>query len=466
MASTTDMDVMAGKPPSGVIDLYMAANFSRDQFCHIMGVVTDVLEPLSPERSKAKDWQIKFLLHDTSPQAEGFTVKYFAREVIGLPAVACGDVILLRELRVSEYRGQVGGISNNKTNFVVFPSASIVDTGFRHQYAVNDQVLPHTKKSSMTAPPSIHAQQWAITLKHKVLFEQHATDKTTVTDKTAAAVTVNQTSQKYAPSTATAPKTTDHLTRTAQQPMLDSRRATANRLAEKFSTLELVTAGNFYDLVVEVVKIFSNIYGNVELYVTDYTANDRFRDYEKPVDGTDDNWRGPHGKMTLRVDLMPPHSQWAFDNILENEIVSLKNVLIKPNKNMEGGLEGNIWKGKEKWNAGQINVRKARAGDLGYEDLLARRRTYKREPMKGFFAGHVRDNGEQKDKKKKKGRTKKKDSKDPSDIQERGVAESTVESSKRLVSAIKTNLEESGGLSVKRRRLEAPAEGLARNGKS
>lgn len=120
------------------------------------------------------------------------------------------------------------------------------------------------------------------------------------------------------------------------------------------------SANQFVDLIVHVVKTFqeSSVF---QLYVTDYTSNDRLYDRLEPSDLEDGEnegtlgdefgylgrpsgrrrWRGPWGKMTLQVALWEPHGQWASQHVKENSYVYLKNVRIKETK-ISKQLEGAV----------------------------------------------------------------------------------------------------------------------------
>lgn len=130
----------------------------------------------------------------------------------------------------------------------------------------------------------------------------------------------------------------------------------------KFRLITNVNYNDYCDLAVEVVKKFPNSNGNMELYVTDYTANDSLYDYPAPDDADADDefsrdgdyygyisnvtgkrktWSGPSGRRTLQVELLPPHAGYARDRVKEGDFVKLSNVRIK--QNSVGKMEGNLW---------------------------------------------------------------------------------------------------------------------------
>lgn len=397
MTSKDAMGAMAIERPPGITSLFEAAAHGHNHVCNVMGVVGETWDAKEPQLPYARDWQTKFYIRDQSEQVKGLSVKYFAPLQSGLPKVAPGDIILLRDLKIIPYRMEWGGLSNRDTNFVVFPRNSICDPGFRHQYAVHDRMLPHVKNSSMTLAPTMHEQQWAISLKSLVSIDNLASKGTIATTESNRQVLHAQISN--------VPETNTRLQR---------------KYLGRFSPLERVTAENFYDFVVVVVKKFQSPYGFLELYVTDYTENSQFRQYEKPADGYSEDWPGPLGKFTLRIDVMAPHAGWVYQNVREDEIVFLTNVRIKTNRNGDGGLEGNIFPDRVYPN--RIQVREARENDPGLEELLGRQRLYKTRSMGAFLSGNVKDKGESKGKKKKSRNKKKQTENQPTEtVQSEGT---------------------------------------------
>lgn len=126
--------------------------------------------------------------------------------------------------------------------------------------------------------------------------------------------------------------------------------------SKKFSIIKQVQVNRFYDLVVQVVKIFPSPYGTCELYVTDYTSNGSLYNYPDPdeevragregdpygyIDTPKKKWPGPWGQMVLQVELHHPHSGYVFERVKEGDSIELKNVRVKLSR--ENKLEANLF---------------------------------------------------------------------------------------------------------------------------
>jgi hypothetical protein len=125
--------------------------------------------------------------------------------------------------------------------------------------------------------------------------------------------------------------------------------ASINQPRDKLVTLANIKVegqGSFYDLKGTVVKIFYDLRQDItELYITDYTENDLLHDHQPEANAivADDNWPGPYGKRTLRVDLVSPHGPWARSNVVLGDIVRMNNVRVKWSNNSTE-VEGNLWR--------------------------------------------------------------------------------------------------------------------------
>ncbi|GME26740.1 Telomere end binding protein [Neofusicoccum parvum] len=134
--------------------------------------------------------------------------------------------------------------------------------------------------------------------------------------------------------------------------------APERRPGDKFNYIKNIGPHQFFDLVVEVVKIFPL---NNEIYVTDYSENNLLYRYNHPDENLDldsgrdgdtydyigsvrrQEWPGPFGQMTLQVKLWEPHASHTFSKVREGEIIELKNVHIKMDSagtKIEGALHG------------------------------------------------------------------------------------------------------------------------------
>lgn len=115
----------------------------------------------------------------------------------------------------------------------------------------------------------------------------------------------------------------------------------------------------FVNIIGEVVKIHDSNSDSLELYLSDYTPNTGFYNYEWGAEEHDvkthdefgyskaqpnpkklNKWPGPHGKMTIQICLWENHASYVRDEVKPNSWVSLSNVRIKIGK--QGFLEGVI----------------------------------------------------------------------------------------------------------------------------
>ena len=123
----------------------------------------------------------------------------------------------------------------------------------------------------------------------------------------------------------------------------------------RFGLIQDFQPNFFYDLLVEVVKIYPANYGVCEMYVTDYTSHRDLFDYPSPEE-TDDfgrdgdsfgympttnkQWPGPWGQTVLHIEVHEPHASHAR-NVREGDFVHLQNVRCKMSSS--GKMEANMW---------------------------------------------------------------------------------------------------------------------------
>lgn len=307
-----------------------------------MGVVTDFLPPA---RSRGKDWTCNFRLADDTTYDDGVKVQFFRPMETDLPQVQCnGDVLILHMIKITSWKSMITGLSTRSTLWTIIPAASIPQT------PPPGQIYLQCMKANGSSPPTQEQMRYAIELcssrdrstygTSPVAFKQSSTDPT-------------QTPSGSAP-------TSSSIVR-----------------RDKFALIKDVQVEKYYDLVVQVVKIYPSN-GVVELYVTDYTTNHSLFNYAW---GHDDDeysekpkWRGPLGKQTLTVSLFPPHSYHAQNSVGEDDYVFLRNTRIKTSKD-GGKMEGSLHTDKYYPDRVDITVLKDHTDDR-MKDLLRRKREY------------------------------------------------------------------------------------------
>ncbi|KAG9654417.1 hypothetical protein KCU95_g13186, partial [Aureobasidium melanogenum] len=300
---------------------------------NLMGIVVDVLPPLT--NATSGDSQITFTLQDSDMMkipvvARGLKARFFTQTKEELPPTpSVGDIVLIRSCKVIAVRG-LPIIANLKrlTSTIVYQAVSIPEPGFMQSF-LGEKDIPSLPQDP-NPRPSKAEQMYAITLKQL-------------------APSVSNTA---GPSDAVPIPTRPAADRAGGPPKTNF----------KFRLITHVSYKDYCDLAVEVVKKFPNSNGNMELYVTDYTANDSLYDYPVPDDADADdefnrdgdyygyisnvtgkrkNWSGPSGRRTLQVELLPPHAGYARDRVKEGDFVKLSNVRIKQSN--AGKMEGNLW---------------------------------------------------------------------------------------------------------------------------
>lgn len=125
----------------------------------------------------------------------------------------------------------------------------------------------------------------------------------------------------------------------------------------KFSVLKDVKDQGFYDILGEVIHVYSANFDRVSLYLSDYTENSSFynnergagdtsncRDgdehgYTKKLTKTMKTWPGPYGRSSIQLTLYDGHATFVREQVKAGDWVLLRNVQIKYG-NMGGYLEG------------------------------------------------------------------------------------------------------------------------------
>ena len=167
-------------------------------------------------------------------------------------------------------------------------------------------------------------------------------------------------------------------------------------IKEKFSTLDKVREGRFFDLIVQVIKDPFDELDKVGMWVTDYTENDGFflyswegakgaagGEYHQNLDTTNGwsrEWPGPFGKRSMQMSCWPPHAQFISDNVRAGDWVRLSNVHVKYGQN-GNNLEGFLHADMTLSDRIQVDVLKVTDGenlDHRLKDAIKRKRDYEK----------------------------------------------------------------------------------------
>lgn len=356
--------------PGGFVDLYTASTRNNVEV-NIMGVVIDVLPPA---KSRGPDWVVTFSITDSTMvnYERGLKVRFFKPMESELPKIqGIGDVIVLRSVKINQWSGMTTAISSYATSWTVFPESSIPEK------ALSRLQLKYINQSH-GPPPLPSEMQYAIELcnsQDRSSYIKALTVSSEISDISGI---------QEAPSN--------------QVKTIITRR-------EKFCLVKDVQVDNFYDLVGQVVKIYSSV-GCVELYITDYTSNSKLFNYQmsSPVEDdrggdkfgyidrnhTSRQWPGPFGKLTLTITLWPPHSYFAQAEIKEKDFVFLRNVRIKNSQDFK--IEGSMHTDNRYEERIDINLIKDHRDDDRVKNILRRKLEYieKSKAQSGSFIDQAR----------------------------------------------------------------------------
>lgn len=342
---------MSSTIPLGFLEINSALSRLNAQV-NLMGVVTDFLAPV---KSRGTDFVFSFSIADSSyggAYDDGLKVRFFKPLASELPAIrGIGDVVLLRGIKIKEWSGATNGLSTRGTSWVVFPAGSIPEK------APSSAVQLKNVKDPRGLAPTISEMHYAISL-------CNSRDRSTFTAL----------SSPPAGSVVT--------------PSCDA--SSTVQWRDKFSLIKDVQVDTFYNLVGQVVKLYPSN-GNVELYITDYTAHNLLWNYPEPDDGdcfgregdrydytagmsTKKKWNGPYGKMTLAVTMWGGNNAYFCEkHVKENDFVHLRNVRIKFR---ELRVEGTLFPDKRCPDRIDVTVLDNNDDDDRVKDVLRRKRDY------------------------------------------------------------------------------------------
>ncbi|KAI6883932.1 hypothetical protein KC360_g4718 [Hortaea werneckii] len=329
--------------PNGFVDLAKAYSMPANSFINIMGVVVDLM-PTKP--TATGQHMMTFKLLDTAfrdsvhgNQINGLTVRFFKHDPNKLPDIrSIGDVVLIRDIKIMNYSSQPVALSTWNTEPQVFPVSSIPDPTFSIAYQGNERIVSRGAPQD-TRKLSLQEQAYVISLKSNL--------SNSITASTISATERNK------------KRESGPLPPNLAPPMKKARSSTSS-FGAKFQLVEELEHMRFANICGEVVKKFSNPFGQCELYLTDYTQNKNLFYYAPPEeeqqDGSRDGdiyaynqparkaWPGPYGRQVLKVNLTEPHSNFATRRVEEGDLVLLQNVKIKIGTySANPHLEGDMW---------------------------------------------------------------------------------------------------------------------------
>jgi protection-of-telomeres protein 1 len=359
-------DMAAKAPPPGFEHLAVAQSAPKHSVHSVIGIVVDYLPP---RQAYGGDFQVTFKLQDQSLRysGEGLKVRFFKRRLEDLPPIkAIGDVVLLRNVKTNEFAGETLLVSHIHTAHLVFSAAVVPSPAFKLDYVSGNGKLPCQGTDGLRNTLGPVEQDYIITLKNELNIQINAVDTALPP------VPVGPRAQLAHPA----------------QSGVANRLDVSRAYSPKFKLVKDLRHRVFSDVCVEVVKIFTTLNGNCELYVTDYTANKEMFYYAAPGEKNDlvrdgdqfgyngppkREWPGPYGFLVLKVNLSEPHASFANQQVVEGEMIALENVKIKlmPNNSR---LEGDMWPDQN--NPSKVQIRKLRSSRKEIADLLLRKDEY------------------------------------------------------------------------------------------
>lgn len=357
----------ATAPPPGFVDLATAQSADRNSVVAVIGVVVDYLPP---RQTAGSDSVVTFKLQDYSMRysGEGLKVRFFRKRVEDLPAIkAIGDVVMIRHMRVGEFGRETLLLSSFQTTHLVFSGAVVPSPAFKLDYVGGNGKLPCQGTDGLRNSLGPIEQDYIITLKSELNIQIKAVD-------IPAPLSVAPGARNAQP---------------AQSGVAPANRAAPGVFSSKFKLVKDLQNRVFSDICVEVVRKFPNQFGQCELYVTDYTANEQNFYYAPPEEKANSlvrdgdqfgyngppkrDWPGPYGFLVFKVNLVDPHASFAREHVSEGDMIAMENVKIKVMPN-NSRLEGDMWPDQN--NYSKVQVRHLPRQRKEIMDLLLRKNEY------------------------------------------------------------------------------------------
>lgn len=302
----------------------------------LLGVVVSAKEP---RKTKGKDWVLDFSIQDdftTSNVGSDATIncRMFKPSPEQLPKTTTGDIALLRDFKLNPWGLRMDAVAHPRSGLLTFPAAEIPVPELSQPFRAGTQNLRYNA-TTLAKDPTAQEQMAVIHLKQ------------------AASGSAQQVKQFSAASSAR-PSTRD-----------------------KLSLIKDLNFDLFYDVRAQIVNMYYNDFGTVDLKVTDYTENSSLYRYVEPEDEDytyqRSGWKGPFGQYTINVLLYGPNASWAREQLRHGDYVYLKNMRTKMSR--ENKLEGVLHEDRQR--PQQVDIRKLfKASDI--DEIDQRRKAYEK----------------------------------------------------------------------------------------
>lgn len=265
-------------------------------FINAIGIVTDCQAPIKTR----KDFKTTWTLKDRSNEEEysGVLFDIFRPAEKDMPRVRARDVIVLSHVKVQRYSNTPRLIAHHSTTIHIYTSSKI----------------PKPPATAKVALVPQNGPQPTDEINRFVCEFYHSINKCGLPD--------------------------EHEFRERQEMSLN--------VKDKFNLLSGVQEGNFYDMIVRVVRDpYFDFDNKATLYVSDYTENEHFhlQTWQGLVErqagdpwgytstqniSSNRNWHGPDGKRSMQITVYPPHANVLLDDaVAVGTWLHLRNVQIK-----------------------------------------------------------------------------------------------------------------------------------------
>ncbi|KAM0526810.1 hypothetical protein ACHAP9_005555 [Verticillium nonalfalfae] len=323
-----------------------------------------VKDCLLPIPTNGQDFKSTLRLFDLSTQDgyDDLSLVIFRPEHL-MPRVGAGDVIIMQSAKLQRYKGDLSLVTHHRTCLHVY-QASLIP-----QYPQSANLALKPDPRNPTSKPLLHAEAFVSWLYHSI-------NKSSV------------------PSEA-------QFREKAEQSL---------NLKDKFSRLENIREGRFYDLVVQVVREPYDLVDKATVWITDYTENEMFFPMTAgceesdpynytPAKTTDASqssasaFQGPYGKRCMQLTCFETHAAFVKRWVRQGAYVRLKNIQIKYGHNGQN-LEGFLRQDREaslfKVQIEVLETTDAENTDSHLKELIRRKRDYfkgRRKDIKLASAG-------------------------------------------------------------------------------
>lgn len=404
--------------PPGFLHVGSAESVSEYEI--VSGVIGVVVDYQPPAPTRRTDHMMTFKITDhcyfnEGQSNAGVNVKVFGNPTNFPKIEGLGDIVLIRSFKRMNYHGTPFLVNQRNYEMMCFPSATISDPIFKHAFG-DGQAPPHTKHpvGAKSSPEEnyyvIALRNWAAGIRElpktsaqqlsKALTNSPSRGPSNVSNGQMRDPPLGNALSGHSMAPAHAPKGPSIMYGNRPLPPgLPSRppppQPSANNIISKFqdwkfSLLKDMQNGTFVSLVGEVRKIWGGMHGT-QMYLTDYTSNSLLFEYKSDdgqAEGQDGDshgylsnvqkrgWKGPFGKMTIQISLWPPHDYFVNTEVVEGDIVLVRNMHIAfQGKYLEGKLH------TDRRFPQQVDVRKIPSSDPLVVAMKDRQAQYEKEKL-------------------------------------------------------------------------------------